>query len=401
MTRTDYIYVCRPQLPAADAIADYIRGIDARRHYTNRGLLVRQLEDRLAAAFDAPAHAVRTTSSGTSALEVAILARAGLATPERPLALVPSFTFAATGLAVERCGYKVHFVDIDPVTWAIDPAALANHPLLAQVGLIVAVAPYGVLPDRAGLEALSAATGVPVVIDAAAAFEAVLDTPGAISATVPMSLSFHATKTFSTGEGGAVLWDDPAGQDKVQQVSNFGFFLSRECKVAGTNAKLSEYHAAVGLAMLDAFPARRRDYARVAALYARAAQVCDPGGVLWLPPRVSSAYALFEARDMAHFEQAEAVLLAGMVETRRWYEFGQHIQPHFAAASADPLPVTDSLSRRLIGLPMAHDLTPQDVALVVQLLRQAAGPVAGPVETPVAGAVATPAAEDSRVAASA
>jgi dTDP-4-amino-4,6-dideoxygalactose transaminase len=377
MTRTDYVYVCRPQLPGAEAIAGYIRGIDSRRHYTNRGPLVRQLEERLATAFDRPAHVVRSTSTGTSALEVAILARAGLATPERPLALVPSFTFAATGLAVERCGYKVHFVDIDPVTWAIDPAALATHPLLDKVGLIVAVAPYGVLPDMAGFEALSEATGLPVVVDAAAAFEAVLDHPQVISATVPMSLSFHATKTFSTGEGGAVLWDNPAGQDKVQQVSNFGFFQSRECKVAGTNAKLSEYHAAIGLAMLDEFPARRRDYARVSALYARAAQVCPPGGEMILPPRVSSAYALYVARDAAHFAHAEKVLIDGMVETRRWYEAGQHTQPHFAAASADPLPVTDSLSRRLLGLPMAHDLTPQDVALVVQLLRQAALPVAG------------------------
>ncbi|SMY09312.1 DegT/DnrJ/EryC1/StrS family aminotransferase [Flavimaricola marinus] len=377
MTYSDYVYVCRPQLPDAEAIAGYIRGIDSRRHYSNRGPLVQQLEERIATSFERPAHAVRSTSSGTSALEVAILAKTGLATPDRPLALIPSFSFAATGLAVERCGYRVHFVDIDPETWALDPVALARHPLLDQAGLIVSVAPYGVLPDMAALEALHAATGVPVVVDAAAAFEAVLDHPDQISQSVPLSLSFHATKTFSTGEGGAVIWDNPAGQDMVQQVSNFGFFLSRECKVAGTNAKMSEYHAAVGLAMLDEFPARRRDYARVSALYAKAAEVCDPGGAMLLPPRVSSAYALFEAQDAAHFDRAEKILLGGKVETRRWYEDGQHTQPHFAAAGSDPLPVTDSLSRKLIGLPMAHDLAAHDVARVVRLLQQAAEPAAG------------------------
>lgn len=391
MTRTDFVYVCRPQLPEAEAIAAYIRQIDASRHYSNRGPLVRQLEERLAAGFDRPAHAVRTTSSGTSALEVAILAKAGLAGPDRPLALIPSFSFAATGLAIERCGYRAHFVDIDPDTWAVDPVALAAHPLLDQVGLIVAVAPYGVLPDMRALEALHLATGVPVVVDAAAAFEAVLDHPGQISASVPMSLSFHATKTFSTGEGGAVLWDDAAGQDMVQQVSNFGFFLSRECKVAGTNAKMSEYHAAVGLAMLDGFDARRRDYARVAALYTRAAELCDPGGRLLLPPRVSSAYALYEARDEAHFLHAERVLLDGKVETRRWYEDGQHTQPHFRASGADPLPVTDSLGRRLVGLPMAHDLAAQDVAWVVRLLRQASGAGPDAAEETAGGRATTPA----------
>ena len=100
MSDRDFIYVCRPQLPEADAIAGYLRTIDARRLYTNRGPLVNLLEERLAREMDAPRHSVHTTSSGTSALEVAILAHAGLATPERPLALIPSFTFAATGLAI-------------------------------------------------------------------------------------------------------------------------------------------------------------------------------------------------------------------------------------------------------------------------------------------------------------
>lgn len=372
MSDRDFIYVCRPQLPEADAIAGYLRTIDARRLYTNRGPLVNLLEERLSREMDAPRHGVHTASSGTSALEVAILAHAGLARAERPLALIPSFTFAATGLAVERCGYRAHFVDIDPATWAADPAALARHPRLAEAGLIVGVAPYGILPDMAGFEALQRDTGVPVVIDAAAAFEQVVTRPAPLSKTVPLTLSFHATKTFSTGEGGAVIWGDRDGQGKVTQVSNFGFFLSRECKVAGTNAKMSEYHAAIGLAMLDAFDARKRDYAAVARAYEAAARGRDLGGRLHLPARVSSAYALFEADSTAGFLAAEAHLLEHHVETRRWYEAGQHVQPHFRACPADPLPVTDSLSARLLGLPMAHDLSAGDVAHIVACLAEAA-----------------------------
>lgn len=371
MSDRDFIYVCRPQLPEADAIAGYLRTIDARRLYTNRGPLVNLLEERLALEMDAPRHCVHTASSGTSALEVAILAHAGLATPERPLALIPSFTFAATGLAIERCGYRAHFVDIDPETWAVDPAALAHHPRLAEAGLIVGVAPYGVLPDMAGFERLQQDTGVPVVIDAAAAFEQVVTRPAPVSETVPLSLSFHATKTFSTGEGGAVIWGDRTGQNRVTQVSNFGFFLSRECKVAGTNAKMSEYHAAIGLAMLDAFEERRRDYAAVARAYEAAARGRDLGGRLHLPGRVSSAYVLFEADTADGFLTAEAHLLERQVETRRWYEAGQHVQPHFSTAPADPLPATESLSARLLGLPMAHDLSAEDAAYIVDCLAEA------------------------------
>ena len=378
MSEREFIYVCRPQLPQADEIAGYLRSLNARRFYTNRGPLVSLLEDRLAQAMERPRNTVRTTSSGTSALEVAILAHAGLATPEKPVALIPSLTFAATGLAIERCGYRAHFVDVDPETWAIDADALARHPMIGEAGLIVSVAPYGMLPDVAALERLQAATGVPVVLDAAAAFEQVVAAPAPVSDALPMTLSFHATKTFSTGEGGAVIWGDSDGQDRVIQVANFGFFLSRECKVAGTNAKMSEYHAAIGLAMLDGFEARKRDYATVIDAYRGAAEGRNLGGRLHLPPRLSSAYVLYEADTPERFAAAEAYLMDTRIETRRWYEAGQHAQPHFARCAADPLPVTESLGARLLGLPMAHDLAPDDVAEIVTRLEEAATRGAAP-----------------------
>jgi len=371
MTAQDFVYVCRPQLPDAEAIVAYIRGIDARRHYTNRGPLVALLEQRLAAALGRPDHTVRSTASGTSALEVAILAHAGLARPERPLALIPSFTFAATGLAVERCGYRAHFVDVDPEDWCVDAAALTQHPLIGQAGLVVSVAPYGVLPDMAALETLQDATGVPVVVDAAAAFEALLDRPETISAKLPMALSFHATKTFSTGEGGGIVWDDPAGQDRSVQIANFGFFRSRECKLAGTNAKMSEYHAAIGLAMLDTFPARRRDYAAVTAQYHAAQAAFLPQGRLHLPPRLSSAYALWEAADPHMLMRVETALSEAGIETRHWYEAGLQAQLHFAGAGRAPLPVTDRLGAQLLGLPMGHDLPLADTERMMQVMQGA------------------------------
>lgn len=366
-----FIPVCRPLLPAADAVAEYIRRIDSRRHYTNRGPLVQQLEGRLARRLGQEAHAVRTTSSGTSALEVAILAAAGPPAPSRPLALVPSFTFAATALAVERCGYRPHFVDVDPRTWTVDPEALTAHSALDRTGLIVPVAPYGAMPDIRALEALRARTGVPVVVDAAAAFEQILDRPELISDTVPLAVSFHATKTFSTGEGGGIFWRDAEGQDRAVQLANFGFRLGRESLVGGLNAKMSEYHAAVGLAMLDGFDDCRRAYRAVTQLYREGARRVNLAGRLHLSPEVSSAYALFEAGDQAGFLRAEAQLLADRVETRRWYEAGLHAQPYFAERDRDLIPVTADLCKRLIGLPMAPDLAAADVTTVLGALSAA------------------------------
>ncbi len=366
-----FLPVCRPLLPGADAVAAYLRRVDAARHYTNRGPLVRQLESRLARALRIPDHAIRTASNGTSAIEIAVLASAGPVRPDRPMALMPSYSFAATGLAVERLGYRVLFADIDPATWAMDLSAVAHHPRLAEVGVIVTVAPYGRAPDLAGAETLSRATGIPVVIDAAASFERLWERPGTVSSTVPLTVSFHATKTFSTGEGGAVIWDDPAGQDRVVQAANFGFNLSRRSEVAGTNAKMSEYHAAVGHAMLDGFDQRRADYAATVARWAEATARLP--GRMHLPPDLASVYILWEAPGPEQRARVQAALEADRVDTRLWYELGMHKQPHFARPAQPALPVTEDLGARLLGLPMAHDMDPADMARVVAIMRRALG----------------------------
>lgn len=367
-----FIPVFRPALPKGPEIAPYIAEIDTRRHYTNRGPLVERLEARLAALFGLREHAVRTASSGTSAIEVAILAHAGAAKAERPLALIPSFTFAATALAAERCGYQPFFLDIDGNSWTLDHERVARHPVLARTGVILPVAPFGVLPDMRALEALQDATGVPVVVDAAAAFEAVVSAQAAISDRVPLTLSFHATKSFSSGEGGAVLWNDPRGQARVVQSANFGFFHSREARVPGTNAKLSEYHAAVGLAMLDGLAQRRADWLRVASLWRAHSSGRDLGGRLHLSPRLSSAYVLLETESPRQMERTEAHLYTGLVETRRWYEGGLHMQPHFTTRGRDPMPMTESLSERLLGLPMAHDLDEKHIIFILDRIAEAA-----------------------------
>ena len=375
----DFLPVCRPLLPSADAVAAYLRQIDAARHYTNRGPLTRLLEQRLAQTLGLPAHGLRSASNGTSAIEIAILAAAGPAKPDRPFALVPSYTFAATALAAERLGYTPIFADVRPDTWALDLDLAASHPRLDQIGLILPVAPYGRSPDLAGAEALAARTGIPMVLDAAACFEQLLDRanlngpnlngPGLISATVPMTVSFHATKTFSTGEGGAVIWDNAAGQDRVVRAANFGFNYSRRSETAGTNAKLSEFHAAVGLAMLDSFPQRRNDYARTVAAWRKVSAALP--GRMHTAPDLASVYILWQTPDAGSLIAAQDALTAADIDTRRWYEAGLHVQPHFAAPEQTSLPVTEDLGARLLGLPMAHDLPPHEMARCVQIILSA------------------------------
>lgn len=368
----------RPLLPTAAQLRPYLDRIDAGRGYSNRGPLVWELEDRLAARLGQPGRTVCTAASGTLALVLAILAHAGRADPAgpRPVALMPAFTFVATAQAAELCGYRPVFVDVDPGHWTLDPARLRDHPDLARAGLVLAAAPYGILPDVAGLARLQADTGVPVVIDAAAGFEALLDRPRAVSAAIPMALSFHATKSFSTGEGGAVVWGCADGQLRVMQIANFGFLGAREARTVGLNAKMSEYHAAVGLAMLDDLDIRRRDQAGVAGRYAQAWRAAGLAGRLHLPPRISPAYALLETPDADLCTRSEVALADARIDSRRWYGRGVDRQAHFAdparpEAAADPLPVTRALCDRLLGLPTAPDLDAAAIARVIAALATA------------------------------
>src|SRR5438445_9304826 len=112
----------RPLLPSAERLRPYLERIDASRIYSNFGPLVLELESRLAQRLSLPAGGVTSAANGTAALSAAILATAGRATVARPLALMPSFTFVATAVAAEQCGFRPYLLDIDPENLLLDAA---------------------------------------------------------------------------------------------------------------------------------------------------------------------------------------------------------------------------------------------------------------------------------------
>lgn len=360
------IPVLRPSLPKASTLIHYLEAIDEDRWYTNRGRLAWKLEESLSEKFGCRSHQVISFASGTVALESAILAHAGQAKTERPLALLPSYTFVATAQAAIRCGYQLHFVDVDANTWMLDPGAMVRHPQLSRAGLILPVASYGRMPDMLGWERVQAATGVPVVIDAAASFERFLAAPGSVSEHVPAALSFHATKSFTTAEGGAVLWNDADALLRLAQLSNFGMDGTRACKLPGMNGKMSEYHAAIGLACLDQWAVRSAQHDTVAAAWSSSTRHW-PGHIV-TSPEVGANYVLFAARDTKAAEAVAKALDAAGIDTRRWYGQALHRQPFLCSEAADPLPVTEDLASRLLGLPAAIDLTADEITMMAKAI---------------------------------
>jgi dTDP-4-amino-4,6-dideoxygalactose transaminase len=334
----------------------YLKRVDRNRWYANRGELVGELERRLSLLFGDRIGRVVTASSGTSAIEAAILASAGRATPERPLALVPAYTFVATAVAIERCGYLPYLVDIDAESWMASPTRLLGHRMLARTGVVVPVAPYGRVMSQAAWLDFMRRTGVPIVIDAAAAFEAVLADPAGVTGAVPVALSFQATKPFSTGEGGAVVWSHADGLARVVSCLNFGFRDTRDSQGPGTNGKMSEYHAAVGLAALDEWGAKVAANRAVADAYRKAAAARGIGERLIAAPEIASNYVLLRAASATQAGKLVRDLSAHGIEHRLWYGLGLHRQTYFASAASDPLPVTNDLAPRLVAVPAFEDL---------------------------------------------
>jgi dTDP-4-amino-4,6-dideoxygalactose transaminase len=358
--------VYRPRLPLASAIAKYLRQLDDSRFYSNRGALTWALESRLEARFGLKQGSLITAASGTAALVAAILATAGRAAAARPCCLCPGYTFVAAPLAAEMCGYRPHLVDIDAGSWAVDPVQLAAHPMIGQAGLALIAAPYGRRYSQSAWSEFVRRTGVPVVIDAAAGIELFADNLDDLAGPVPVVLSFHATKPFATGEGGAIVCLDRRILDNAVASMNFGFVNARQTSMAAFNGKMSEYHAAVGLAELDGWDAKRAAQQAVADAYAAAATKL--GLSIHTAPFVASNHALFEAVDEAHAAAALAALDREGLDHRYWYNGGLHHEPYFSQVSRDSLPQVERLAPRLLGLPTAPDLTARQIERVASAL---------------------------------
>jgi len=322
-----------PWMPTTERLLPYLRRIDGAQWYTNFGVLERELRTRLEKKYGAY---VVTVSSCTAGLELMYRhLHRDLGMQEIGL---PSLTFPATIMAAEREGLQVKFEDVDPLTW--------THPAVAGFG--------------ASVEG--------EWIDAAAAFGEQEVRHFATNYGQTAVFSLHATKPVGAGEGGYIVTHDSHLAHKFRLQTNFGIDQTagdRRCVHWGTNAKLSEYHAAVALASLDAYD--RPSWQQL--------DMCYRTHLYGVPVvqqlRPVGAYPILAVK-LPHLGGSiiPAMLIGTIlnsrgIETRRWYWPQMHsyypgVQPE--------LPETQDLGNRLLGLPYHLWLSEDDVAYVCENL---------------------------------
>ncbi len=364
----------RPLLPRAERLTKYLLRIDESRWYSNHGQLASDLERRLAQWLAVPDGSVAIASNGTAALMAAILAAAGRGTAGRQFALLPACTFVATAVAAELCGYTPYLLDVAADTLMMEPDRIAALPAIAQAGIVLPVAAFGrPVPIGPWLE-FQSRTGIPVAIDGAASVDRLAECPTDFVGTIPVALSFHATKAFATGEGGGVVSTDAAIVRQAAAALDFGFPPGERGSVrAGFNGKMSEYHAAVGLAELDFLPEKFDRLRSVVAGYRARAAAWGLADRIVASPEIGLSYVLFRARDAAEAAVIEAALEADGIDTRLWYGLGLRHQPYFADADGETLRVTPGEIARMVGLPYAADL---EAATIERIVARIAGVLA-------------------------
>jgi dTDP-4-amino-4,6-dideoxygalactose transaminase len=277
---------------------------------------------------------------------------------------MPSWTFAATPHAARGAAMVPWFHDVERRTWALNPEAVLDtvKRITGPVGAVMVVSPFGAPIDIHAWQAFEDRTGIPVVVDAAAGFDTAQASP------IPFVVSLHATKILGAGEGGFIATTDLQLRMRVRACCNFGFSGSRSAELPALNAKMSEYHAAVALANFQCWPAIRQQHIRIMGWYRKA--LSRLAGVS-LQPAYGDGWASANTSIVLPPRSLTPVvrlLSEAGIETRAWWGHGCHVQPAFAGCPRGPLPVTEDLGPRVLGLPHFLDICQQDVDRVTTVL---------------------------------
>ncbi len=367
------LLVGRPSVLRRERFLERVNDILDRAWLTNNGPYVQEFESRVAEIVGVR-HCV-AVANGTLALEIA--ARALDLHGE---VIVPAFTFIATAHALRWCGLSPVFCDIDPQTCCLDPS-LAERLITSRTTALVGVHVWGTPCATEALGELADAYGLRVLYDAAHAFGCSHGGRMIGGFGDAEAFSFHATKFVNSIEGGAITTDDDELAERARLMRSFGQVAPGQVVALGTNAKLSEIGAAMGLtsleAMDDIIAANRRNYV----CYRES--LADLPGVTLVEHDEGEQHnyqyiAVLVDPDEAgvHRDDVLEALKRENVHARPYFWPGCHRAAPYRldlTANRVPLPVTERVASQALCLPTGPAVSEADIHRVVAIIRGALG----------------------------
>lgn len=240
---SDVINVTRTYLPDRARLDSYIDRIYESNWVTNNGALVKELTSRLSEYLDV--ENLLLVSNGTLALQIAYRAL-GI----RRQVITTPFSFVATTSSLVWEGIEPLFADIDPGTFCIDPEEIGKN-ITPETEAILPVHVFGNACDIFNIENIAKKHNLKTIYDGAHAFGVRYKGKSIYSYGDAVTLSFHATKLFHTSEGGGIVFKDKEAYERARLMINFGITGPESIVSLGINAKMNEFQAAMGLAVLD------------------------------------------------------------------------------------------------------------------------------------------------------
>ncbi len=368
---TEKLHVGRPNIGSRANLLARINDMLDRNWLTNNGPYVQEFEKKIAERVGVR-HCV-AMCNGTISLEIA--ARALGLSGE---VIVPSFTFIATAHALQWQGITPVFCDIDPKTHNLDPAQVEKM-ITPRTSGIIGVHTWGRPCDIEALNAIARRRKLELIFDAAHAFGCSYKAKAIGGFGHCEVFSFHATKFFNTFEGGAVLTNDDALAEKMRLMRNFGFRGFDDVIYIGTNGKMSEICAAMGLTSLESINefietnrfnlhAYDRELSRIPGVTMMAYDKNEYSNYQYVVLEVDEREAGLTRDELVDTLFAENVL------ARKYFFPGCHnMEPYRSSFrhAALVLPETEKLCRRVMVLPTGTGVNEESISRIGKIIRTA------------------------------
>ena len=365
-------FVTRPYLPPLEEFIPYLQTIWDTKQLTNNGPFHQQLEQEMAEYLGV--EHLSLFANGTLALVTALQALRMIGE-----IITSPYSFVATSHALHWNGIKPVFVDIDPVSLNLDPKRI-EAAITPQTTGILPVHVYGVPCAVEEIERIADTYGLKVIYDAAHTFGMRLPMGRSVLEYGDMSvLSFHATKVYTTCEGGAIICRDAKTKQRIDYLKNFGFADETVVIGPGINAKMNEVQAALGLLQLQYIDGALAQRAQADARY-RAALSGAPGLRLHrIPDDIRYNYAYFPIMLESGFPVGRDELYQRLrdndIYTRRYFcPLISEFPLYRGLPSSNPanLPVATDISHRVLCLPIYPGLDEETQDRIIRHVVRAA-----------------------------
>lgn len=358
------IQVTRTSMPGIEEYMEEIKDLWNSRWLTNMGAKHKQLEVALLQYLIVPN--ITLFANGHLALECAIaaldLSGEVITTP---------FTFVSTTHAIVRNGLKPVFCDINPGDYTIDTDKLEDL-ITDKTSAILPVHVYGNICNTEKIEKIAKKNNLKVIYDAAHSFGVTIDGVGIANFGDASLFSFHATKVFHTIEGGAVTYKDEKLSKILDNLKNFGITGPESVEYIGTNAKMNEFQAAMGICNLrhiDDEIAKRR---LVVERYME--RLSNIKGIRLgdIKDGIKSSYAyfpvIFDGYNQNRDEIFEKLKSENIYTRKYFYPLVNNLDCYKGRFDVRRTPVAQYIAERVLTLPLYGDLALEDVDKICNII---------------------------------